>query len=55
MRVLFVSESYGAVRYAFHFFKLIRCGALRFISFTVRCGIEYNFEESDGAVLCGAV
>ena len=33
-------EAYGAVRCGFHFFKIIRCGAMRFFSLTVRRGAD---------------
>ena len=29
---------YGALRCGFHFLKIIRCGAVRIFSLTVRCG-----------------
>ena len=66
--VFLVSKSHGAVRCSFillgivrcsvvrfHIFKVIRCGAVRFFSLTVRCGTDYVFEESHGVVRCDAL
>ena len=36
------SKPYGAVRCGFHFIKIIRCGAVRFFSFTVRCRLYFS-------------
>ena len=44
----------GAVRCGFHFFKIIRCGAVRIFSLTVRCIAHYiHQEEPHCAVRCG--
>ena len=54
--VFLFSISHGAVRCGFYFFRIVRCGAVRFSlsqNHTVRCGVDYIFKESYGAMRCG--
>ena len=51
--VFALRESYGAMRYGFLSFKIMRCGAVPFFSFTVRCLADDIPQESYGAVRCG--